>query len=135
MSPFELQKMLCGDGACDLGPIPCVVLWRSGSPLSSRSSEAPLGKGDRQTGHPACAAPFICHASAGEWHGYPHRAGITGAPECGDDPDLYSRDAEAGAGREIAVGRVRGDGRHPEPGMPYQWQAGERERGGSADER
>ena len=30
VSPFELRKMLSGDGACDLGHIPRVVLWRSG---------------------------------------------------------------------------------------------------------
>lgn len=38
---------------------------------------------------------------------YPHGAGITGAPECGDDADLHACDAETGLGREIAVGWVR----------------------------
>ena len=30
VSPFELREMLSGDGTCDLGQIPRVVLWRSG---------------------------------------------------------------------------------------------------------
>jgi hypothetical protein len=34
VSPFELLKMLSGEGAYDLGHIPRVVLWRSGSAFS-----------------------------------------------------------------------------------------------------
>ncbi|GAB1487811.1 hypothetical protein MASR2M8_02520 [Opitutaceae bacterium] len=35
VSPFEPLKMLSGEGTCDLGHIPRVVLWRSGWALSS----------------------------------------------------------------------------------------------------
>jgi hypothetical protein len=28
VSPFELQEKLSGEGACDIGQIPRVVLWR-----------------------------------------------------------------------------------------------------------
>ncbi len=34
-SPFELLEMLSGEGTCDLGHIPRVVLWRFGWALSS----------------------------------------------------------------------------------------------------
>jgi hypothetical protein len=34
VSPFELRVRLSGEGTCDLGHIPRVVLWRSGSALS-----------------------------------------------------------------------------------------------------
>ena len=34
VSPFELREMLSGEGTCDLGHIPRVVLWRSGSASS-----------------------------------------------------------------------------------------------------
>src|SRR5688572_22488758 len=33
LSPFELREMLSGEGTCELGHIPRVVLWRSGSAL------------------------------------------------------------------------------------------------------
>jgi hypothetical protein len=37
MSPFELLEMLSGKGTYDLGHIPRVVLWPSGSPLEKMS--------------------------------------------------------------------------------------------------
>jgi len=33
VSPFELRKMLSGEGACDLGHVPRVAFWPSGSAL------------------------------------------------------------------------------------------------------
>ena len=39
VNPFEQRKMLSGKGACDLGHIPRVVLWRSGSAASFFSAE------------------------------------------------------------------------------------------------
>jgi hypothetical protein len=38
VSPFEKRKILSGKGACDLGHIPRVVLWQSGSALFMRDS-------------------------------------------------------------------------------------------------
>lgn len=53
VSPFEIREMLSGDGAYDLGHIPRVVLWRSGSALSW---EVVTGKRQRKGADPSKAA-------------------------------------------------------------------------------
>ena len=53
VSPFERRGMLSGEGTCDLGHIPRVVLWRSGS---ASSWEVVTGNRQRKGDDPGKAA-------------------------------------------------------------------------------